>query len=120
MIIEKCEQWIRNLLSGKFSQSFGALKDGFGYCCLGVGAETVDPDQLVKGNYTNYYIDPLLGGYLNKENLQILGLTDDKQMELSNLNDNGENFRSIAENLVEYYKTAHNVDFSYLLKETTP
>lgn len=37
--------WINALYSGKYEQTFAALQDSYGYCCLGVACRVLIPEQ---------------------------------------------------------------------------
>lgn len=46
-------KWIEALRSGKYRQTREILKDGKGYCCLGVLCDVTQPDRWVGDNYDN-------------------------------------------------------------------
>lgn len=92
-------KWLKALRSGKYSQTNGHLRDGNGHCCLGVAH-----DLLVNGKAATWD-DPTWSGkeahrgdLLGKQQLAILGFTDDTQKTLATLNDDdGATFNEIAD-----------------------
>lgn len=43
------QRWINALRSGKYSQTEGCLRDGKGYCCLGVLTDIAIKDGVIEG-----------------------------------------------------------------------
>lgn len=76
-------KWVKALLSGKYAQTRGELKDRRGYCCLGVLRDVADKNDT-RTNEEDY------GSLLSKTQLREFGLTQLMQDELSDLNDGGE------------------------------
>jgi hypothetical protein len=85
------EKWINALNSGEYKQTKRCLYDGDGYCCLGVLC-------AITGNRNNRDMSE---GF-PKENANgdakpFIGLTVKEQEDLAGMNDQGFNFKSIAE-----------------------
>jgi hypothetical protein len=40
-------KWLEALRSGKYAQTYGALQDSAGFCCLGVACDMVAPDKWI-------------------------------------------------------------------------
>lgn len=96
--------WCDALESGDYPQTTEALKDDYGYCCLGVmcdlyakahGLESWDKSTLGRDGVVDLPgADVLLWAGLNREN-PLLDI-DDSTMNASEFNDNGYSFKSIA------------------------
>ena len=71
LIPEVKVQWLAALRSGKYKQIRGMLRDiirhpgGFGYCCLGVLCDTVQPEKWDKNTHMGRASTPAMG--LNSE-----------------------------------------------------
>tara|TARA_Y100001968_G_C19392416_1_gene736362 strand:+ start:486 stop:794 length:309 start_codon:yes stop_codon:yes gene_type:complete len=92
MINEFMKKWAEALRSGEFKQTTGALKKGnqhsASYCCLGVARELF-PDKINKERGE---------GILDQESLAVLGISDDEQQTLIDMNDNeNKSFKQIAD-----------------------
>lgn len=93
------QKWIEALRSGEFEQTTKELRNSKGYCCLGVLTEIVDgKDGWLKVEHCGYYTNKDGGaGYLSDEVGEIVGLSNEEQQELANLNDNKDfSFTDIA------------------------
>lgn len=66
-------KWVEALRSGKYTQTVGTLRDGYGYCCLGVLAWLQNPG--------------LYGIMPNMEAIHAAGLTGAQCNTLANMND---------------------------------
>lgn len=44
-------RWLKALRSGKYKQGTGSLRDGDGFCCLGVLCDVVKNDKALKLNW---------------------------------------------------------------------
>ncbi len=102
---EHRKQWVEALRSGKYQQTKNALRDGAGFCCLGVacdisGVGSWDEDGDHKGRLT-YRADNARADVLPIAVQKWLGLKycdssfDDEQ--LSAMNDSGVSFDRIAD-----------------------
>lgn len=88
-------KWLKALRSGKFKQAKKTLydKETGGYCCLGVlcsingSKETLNSDNKGLGMY---------GGSC--------GINEDQRCHLANMNDNGKNFKQIADYIEDHIK----------------
>jgi hypothetical protein len=96
-------KWIRALLSGKYRQGEGALRDGRAYCCLGVLADiqkcrwSSDEEPFLGKESMGARLSP--GGELRPKFAG--GLSHKTQASLIDMNDTGAKFSEIA----EYIKT---------------
>lgn len=80
-------KWVDALTSGMYAQCKNGLRRGGGYCCLGVARYAIP--ELSKFQFDNK-------GYLLDEELDVMGITDEDQGALANLNDHGVPFDMIA------------------------
>jgi hypothetical protein len=81
-------RWLKALASGIYKHGTGRLRledvaGKFSYCCLGVAREVFK----LKGTSG--------GAYLTEESLEKLGLTEEEQNKLANLNDESKSFRPV-------------------------
>jgi hypothetical protein len=90
-------KWIRALLSGKYKQAEGALREGRGYCCLGVLAVIQKcrwrNDEPFLGDKTMSTMDSPYGKLRPKF---AGGLSAKTQDTLIDMNDTGATFSEIA------------------------
>ena len=88
-------KWLKALRSGRYKQTTNQLCSNIieAYCCLGVLCKVGRIPSKVRSELT--FFD---GNYevLSKNLLEKFGLTDDEQHELSQKNDDGVSFESIA------------------------
>jgi hypothetical protein len=93
------EKWVAALRSNDYKQGIGSLRDGDTYCCLGVLCDVVNPRGWRKDgfSYKKKKGDIILPHTLSEE----LGVTPTDQSKLSNMNDSGFNFDSIADYIEE-------------------
>lgn len=89
--------WVAALRSGKYEQCHGALKNGIGYCCLGVLAEisgydwsswSLEDDQVASPTAMAF-----VGLNTSVGDLEYNGAS----RSLAGLNDSGETFAKIAD-----------------------
>ena len=80
------QKWVEALRSGKYKQTKGELKNGQGFCCLGVACEI----GLTKRRYNG---DDLV---------QFKFLDNEIQNKLATYNDNGKSFNWIANYINKY------------------
>lgn len=103
-------QWMAALLSGDYDQACGFLrrdrynsKDGF--CCLGVACDLYS--QLTgKGKWLNFSYRKLFSLYGQNQGTfppiemeSDIGLTSNNSRRLANMNDRGESFKTIAQEI---------------------
>lgn len=102
-------KWVSALRGGEFAQTTGNLKDGDGYCCLGVlcvvaGAEWKEHDKYDEIIMEQRYFSnvPVLNGdclsagedqELGDVGMQVFGITPDVQKTLVEMNDGWEDTR---------------------------
>jgi hypothetical protein len=108
------QKWLSNLRSGEYEQAQGFLRTTYGYCCLGVLCDLYSQELNVPWtdhggkNFCDY---DFLGepSALPIEVVKWAGLKDQYpkvkdekniQLQLTELNDNGTDFKTIA-NLIE-------------------
>jgi hypothetical protein len=90
------KRWIAALLSGKFEQAVGALKNSFGFCCLGVYCQVVAP---TKWRVTYAPLHPAAEfdtDFLSVQSYERLMITHDDGRALAKLNDASVPFDLIA------------------------
>jgi hypothetical protein len=110
------EEWAAALRSGKYKQGNGYLNRGGEFCCLGVLCEVLEVEK--KGGYRDVicYADVEAPGRLGSGGADMglpvavakfmgmdfygAAIDDDRDRSLSELNDDGSNFSSIA-NMIE-------------------
>jgi len=124
----RVRDWIKALVSGKYEQANGSLREdiykakadqvGYGYCCLGVICQIVDPNgwgYIDAAHAFGHeipngwgYIDAAhafghemgkegaRNGYLSESAARKYGLSEAGQKRLAKLNDNGASFAEIA------------------------
>jgi hypothetical protein len=100
------QKWVEALRSGKYQQGQGILKGGNEYCCLGVLCEVMGA--------TFYSGSPVLlsnsqtlkrssgDELLNRNALQIVGMTERDQDMVAKMNDGGKSFANIADHIEEH------------------
>lgn len=117
---DRMKKWIDALRSGNYTQARGGLRDGDGFCCLGVMCDLeVNEDTVHKwrGNYFDFNGDPINSfasfppNSLMREYGIGLSMTipvldrSDKPITIANLNDVGRlNFDEIADTLAYFFK----------------
>tara|TARA_R100001086_G_scaffold181899_1_gene101223 strand:+ start:240 stop:587 length:348 start_codon:yes stop_codon:yes gene_type:complete len=106
-------KWILALISGKYQQTKETLRNQDGYCCLGVLADVSkcgvwdnhDDDGTWQTHYQYHTSHKGEDGFnknlLSKPLLRDLGLADEEQQFLSKQNDDGEDFETIADWIIE-------------------
>lgn len=77
------KKWIQSLRSGKFKQGMNYLEKNGKYCCLGVACRVIQP----KGSIKDFKWEGGSSEALNGSTLELFGITDDDQDQLSDLND---------------------------------
>jgi hypothetical protein len=100
------KRWVRALRSGKYMQGKGKLKSDRGYCCLGVLAQIEGKlDQSAPGGEcltaTGKH-SPKAGkflGILSPSFARYCGLTRKTQVDLAEMNDEGADFKQIANHI---------------------
>lgn len=107
-------QWIAALRSGEYAQTTGRLRRDEGYCCLGVLCDLAEKAGVVTGvsedNYAgnaNHWryddevsvLPPVVQRWagLSYENPTVRGAAGDHASSLAGENDNGADFRAIAD-----------------------
>jgi hypothetical protein len=93
---EARELWCRALESGEYAQATGRLRDGFGFCCLGVACELAMQQDIIEEYEAS---DGTLANYPSVR--EWLGLADEEgcyesRSTLTDLNDGGKSFAEIA------------------------
>lgn len=85
------ERWLKALRSGEYKQGEGILQWNGCYCCLGVAACLIDPDGWYGSTFRgNDYILPV-------ETMKEIGLSGQASDKLTNMNDDGDSFATIAD-----------------------
>lgn len=113
--------WVENLISGKFSQGFGALKvhlrGEYRYCCLGVAGEVLASESM------NVNLD---GWFLGGPVVDLLGLSesddrngDNDQTTASRWNDRNKYSFDRNADLIAY-ATEHNSRFTDVKTKSVP
>lgn len=110
------EKWIHWLIDGDLQQAKGKLAkhDYSAFCCLGVAEEYIGPEIGVTRDGNGIYalmtgeaklLKDTASGIMHGDLRRYLGLTPSQSDILANLNDNGTNFKIIAEviRLMEYH-----------------
>lgn len=98
MDIQFAKKWVEALRSDKYGQTQGALYDG-SYCCLGVAACLITGrtgSAAIKYAGNRESEDFARGTILGVKAAKLVGLTNDEQSKLAQLNDDGKSFRQIA------------------------
>ena len=99
-------KWVKALRSGEYKQANGALRDGSGFCCLGVllneserGAWDGEQYCINTGEESDLFLSGELEGYASS-----LGLTTEQEVLLIQMNDgekdyegNPQSFAQIAD-----------------------
>lgn len=93
-------RWVKALRSGRYSQTREMLKDGNGYCCLGVllsvskaGRWTPDGGYRIGAREDSYLCEGELGDGMLKR----FGITDSQESRLIRMNDrDNKDFGEIA------------------------
>jgi hypothetical protein len=88
-------KWIAALRSGEYVQGKGYLNRKEKYCCLGVAVDILDPNGW-KGSFDVKCYEKE-EACLTKQTLQKIGLSFELQAKLVKMNDNGHDFKSIAD-----------------------
>ena len=92
------QKWTEALRSGRYQQTNGYLRDSCGYCCLGVLCDIVDPngwslDEWAEENRHRIADDNELGA----TGCLTVGLEDDAETHVIEMNDGGTPFTEIAD-----------------------
>ena len=103
-------KWIKALKSGKYTQTKLRLKSESGYCCLGVLCDLIGDREWKGGKYRLkdgkfeqiYSYGTGSNAYLPRRFQKELGINRREQEELSNINDNSNDFKKVIEKLNEY------------------
>lgn len=86
-------KWVEALRSGEYPQTTHYLKDHRGYCCLGVLCEIQGADfEAIEQRYGSLS--------LSQSPPEYIGMLGPKSSALSMMNDDGDNFETIA-NFIE-------------------
>lgn len=114
MLNPNAKKWVRALRSGKYKQATGNLHNSDGYCCLGVACELAikngvrvkkedheDRPTVYDGMSDLLPLSVQRWLNLNSDD-GVLTLASDEETSLANLNDNGSNFKQIADIIVKY------------------
>jgi len=107
------ERWLQALESGKYKQSTGALRDAYGFCCLGVACHLSKKATRKWNSNPNLYVyytsTGSNDGFLPREVQKEIGLISEKGKSTTNeldalihLNDRGASFKHIAATLQEH------------------
>ena len=115
--------WVEALRSGDYKQTAGVLYDGEGYCCLGVLCrvmgykfEVTTPSVFkwhvadVTENESSSQLLPrkaMVKAGIKSNNGQVNFVTEDgdsEQITLAEMNDNGQNFETIADFIEENWQ----------------
>lgn len=109
MDVEAKAKWLEALRSGRYTQCGGALKAKSGFCCLGVLLDAVgdgkwqrlypEDDDLDESERYVHSNSKASRGYLHGDFLDEMGLNEDEQQYLANMNDNGKSFAEIADHI---------------------
>lgn len=94
------KKWVEALRSGEYNQCRGSLKDGTGYCCLGVACEVFGMVPDYKNGMFRYWGNASWLPPIVKEAFGLntcFGDFNDKTQSLTVLNDNGKSFAEIAD-----------------------
>lgn len=118
------KKWIEALRSGKYKQTTNCLKDGNGYCCLGVGLDIIK-DDLHGVKWKPGYCGPILEyldengdtvileGALDRKTHELLGIDYNVEGDLVEMNDiERKSFNEIADYLD--YLERKNIVADYL------
>jgi hypothetical protein len=94
------KRWVEALRSGNYKQTTGCLRNGDGFCCLGVLCDIVDPEGW--GNGSSLGIPYRHGNFIpDAKTLQLVGIESGASTEirhLTEMNDNsGNTFSDIAD-----------------------
>ena len=90
------QKWVKALRSGEYTQTKGCLYNGVsGYCCLGVLCDIMKVSNFGPKIEDNSFLPTSLA--------KKVGLSLDRQRELSKLNDCGKDFNYIADYIEEHY-----------------
>lgn len=103
------QKWIDALKSGKYNQTTGVLHDQYGFCCLGVVCDVIEPNWDEDNNYVTGELHFDENGNEDIKTLDIelndfyrnkLGLTHKQEIILIKMNDKqNKSFIEIAEYL---------------------
>lgn len=104
--------WVEALRSGEYEQTDSELKNDFGYCCLGVLREIVNPNDERSAQGEN--------GMLSNEQLQEYGLDGRTQKKLANMNDDGVSFDEIADYIESRLRSVDGGTMSQVKKAKVP
>lgn len=101
-------KWLKALRGGRYKQGNGALTAGEGYCCLGVVCKvnrltakkyvTADEPGTESKDYTEFET----ACYLSDFGQKVVGLSAKTQKRLANMNDEGRDFKQIADWIERY------------------
>ena len=111
------KDWIKALRSGKYEQTTGTLKDGKGYCCLGVLCDISNKGSW-KFDKINDTIEFILNTTSKKEEIALAKLPISIEnwagmssgwgslpgMRLTSLNDQGKSFFEIADLIEKHWQ----------------
>ena len=86
---EPKKKWIKALESGRYKQTQENLELDGRYCCLGVLCKTMRIDPQTAKSELNYEL-------LSESVLEKVGLREEEQSRLADMNDRGKSFREIA------------------------
>jgi hypothetical protein len=106
MTPENKKIWTDALRSGEYKQGVGYLQKNNCYCCLGVAAVVLNPDG-VTGAMRRPGEELLSTSFLDR-----IGLTDDQQILLTDLNDNAEIRCAIGTRTMTFSEIADYIEYA--------
>lgn len=97
------EKWVAALRSGDYKQTAGHLKDGGGFCCLGVLTDiyasecNIKMDNIIRGNNSSLSKNVRKwAGFTHKNNMGNYKTKRGEDTSLADKNDGGLSFKRIA------------------------
>lgn len=90
------DQWVEALRSGKYKQAQGHLRDGDGYCCLGVKRD-IDGASWERTESGAYCTEVDGTQFPSSITLERWGLSEADKWKVADLNDVGWTFAEIAD-----------------------
>jgi hypothetical protein len=101
------DKWTAALRSGKYEKCQSFLRSDHGYCCLGVLADIMRPEEWDEESSRNsgrdIYCHDHTDRMLSDEMLKAFGLRRQGASRLAGLNDSGRSFDFIAAYIERYY-----------------
>lgn len=100
---EKVGKWIEALRSGRYQQGNGYLNRAGKFCCLGVACESEGLEGRMRDPQSPVYYGKTAYAYLPPETREALGLTEEQENKLVNMNDvDMASFEEIAQQLEQW------------------